>query len=516
MPPDAGAGGSGGRGHRGPARRLVPGGLRWRLSVCVAGVIVAALAVVFVAVYDGTGTQVRRQIDAELRDDGREFARALAAVPRPSAQRLRSVASRYVAGAPFSASSTLLFAQLPGGRAVANRPELLRPSAPDDNESPAEQAIENRLSARLLSSGDGYATLPAPDVGDLRVLKISERIRGGRVTVGVGEPLAPVARAQRGVAQAFILAGLVTLAGALVAAFAIGTRFSRPLRRMAAIATRVDSGDLSPRIHERPSDTDEMRVLAEAFNHMLDRLTDAFAGQRAFVADASHELRTPLTAIRGQLEVLASDPQPSGAEVERVTRIVAGEISRTTRLVDDLLLLASAEQTQFLRLEEIDLAPFVGELWDGMTLVAERRFELGEVPAGTLRADPDRLAQALRNLIANAIEHTRPRSGAIAMAVEALPGGHVRFTIDDDGPGISADQRERVFHRFHRTDVARDRATGGTGLGLAIVLAIAQAHDGRVSAGESPLGGARLTLELPGLAPVAAAPDPLRPPVSVP
>ena len=118
-------------------------------------------------------------------------------------------------------------------------------------------------------------------------------------------------------------------------------------------------------------------MLADAFNHMLDRLTDAFAGQRAFVADASHELRTPLTVIGGQLEVLAAQSNPSGEEVRRVERLVRAEIARMSRLVDDLLLLAKAEQTQFLRVEPIDLELYVQELWDGMSLLADRRFELG-------------------------------------------------------------------------------------------------------------------------------------------
>jgi signal transduction histidine kinase len=230
---------------------------------------------------------------------------------------------------------------------------------------------------------------------------------------------------------------------------------------------------------------------------MLDRLTEAFAGQRAFVADASHELRTPLTVIRGQLEVLAAQATPSEQEVRRVERLVQAEIARITRLVDDLLLLAKAEQTEFLRIEPIDLPDYVRGLWDGMSLLAMRRFELGPVPGGVLRADPDRLAQALRNLVANAIEHTADGEGLVRLRVEELRGGWIRFVVEDDGPGIDADQRERVFDRFHRTDAARDRASGGTGLGLAIVRAIAEAHGGRVVATAGSDGGARIELELP-------------------
>ncbi len=118
---------------------------------------------------------------------------------------------------------------------------------------------------------------------------------------------------------------------------------------MAEVAARVDAGDLYPRIHGVSGEAQELRVLADAFNHMLDRLTEAFAGQRAFVADASHELRTPLTVISGQLEVLAAQTAPSEPEVRRVERLVQAEIARITRLVDDLLLLAKAEQTEFLQ-----------------------------------------------------------------------------------------------------------------------------------------------------------------------
>jgi signal transduction histidine kinase len=237
---------------------------------------------------------------------------------------------------------------------------------------------------------------------------------------------------------------------------------------------------------------------------MLDRLTEAFAGQRAFVADASHELRTPLTVIRGQLEVLAAQERPSPAELRRVEGLVQAEIGRVSRLVDDLLLLVRSEQTEFLRLAPIELRPFVEELWDGMGLLADRRFELaGSVPEGVLDGDPDRLAQALRNLIGNAIEHTAPGVGIVRLRVETMRGGRLRLLVEDDGPGIPKEQRERVFDRFHRIDSARDRASGGTGLGLSIVRAIALAHGGDVSAGGSPEGGARIELVLPGFAPSA-------------
>jgi signal transduction histidine kinase len=487
------------------------GGLRWRLTAWVAIVMLLFAAVIFVAVYRGTGTELRHQIDRELAGDASEFAHNLELVERAaphgraSAHALSLAATRYVNDQPFGASSTLLFAVIPGAGTSTNQPELLGNAAPDNDETVREQAQENRLALGVLHARDGYSTLPFPDIGDLRLLKRRVVVGHSAMTIGVGEPLQAVSRAQHGIAGAFVLAGALALAAALLASYLIGARVSRPLRRMAAIAARVDAGELEPRIHEAGGPGNEVRVLADAFNHMLDRLSAAFAGQRAFVADASHELRTPLTVIRGQLEVLAAQPDPPIDEVRRVERLVQAEVSRITRLVDDLLLLAKSEERQFLHVQTIYLRPYVKDLWDGMSLTATRRFELSQIPDGMLQADPDRLAQALRNLVRNAIEHTSAPAGLVRLDVTSIERDCVRFVVADDGPGISPDQRELIFDRFHRTDTARDRASGGAGLGLAIVRAIALAHAGRVSAGERPGGGARIALELPGFLPVAAA-----------
>jgi signal transduction histidine kinase len=248
---------------------------------------------------------------------------------------------------------------------------------------------------------------------------------------------------------------------------------------------------------------------------MLDRLTGELKGQREFIADASHELRTPITVIRGQLEVLAAQEHPSSAEVRRAEQHVQHEITRMSRLIDDLLLLAQAEHTDFLRPEPIELRTFVQQLWDGISLTADRRFELGPVPEGILTADPDRLAQALRNLAQNAIGQTEEGSGLVALEVEQTGSGQIRFTVIDDGPGIPESERERVFERFHRTDPARSRSKGGAGLGLAIVQAIAEAHHGEVRAVAPRPGaaGARVELRLPGFRSVPVTPPPQRAPV---
>ena len=140
-----------------------------------------------------------------------------------------------------------------------------------------------------------------------------------------------------------------------------------------------------------------------------------------------------------------------------------------------------------------------------MTTSPQRRFELSEIPTVTVMVDPDRLAQALRNLIRNAIEHTAAPAGLIRLEVTQLPPRSIRFTVLDDGPGIEPEQTERVFERFHRTDRPRDRAAGGAGLGLAIAQAIAHAHGGRVRASTAPWGGAKLRLDVPRGRPAAPA-----------
>ncbi len=495
--------------------RLSSTGLRWRVAGMSALVILACLGIAFVAVYNGTGSQLRGQTDRQIASAAHSLTLALRDSHARSPSTLTSAASRYVSSRPFSSSSTLLFVTVPGAGTATNRPELFLAERPDNGESAARQAGENRLAARLRVARPGYSTLPLHDVGNLRLLvrAVALRLVGGRAlsaTIGVGQPLEPVSQAQRGVARAFVLAAVLAGLAALLGGYLVGSRASRPLRRIARIAERVDAGDLHPRIHSTPATPREVRVLADAFDHMLDRLTDAFASQREFVADASHELRTPLTVIRGQIEVLCENPNPSVQDVSRVERLLQAEVQRVDRLVEDLLLLAELEQTDLIQREWIDLRVLLAELRESTMLLGERRFSFDEAPDGALYADPNRLTQALRNLLTNAIKQTTPGDGRVQLRVERRPGNRVAFIVEDDGPGIPAEQHEHVFDRFHRIDPARDRASGGAGLGLAIVQAIAKAHDGSVQAGAASIGGARFELELPGLATSRVQPLPSR------
>jgi signal transduction histidine kinase len=137
----------------------------------------------------------------------------------------------------------------------------------------------------------------------------------------------------------------------------------------------------------------------------------------------------------------------------------------------------------------------VHDVFDAVSLTADRDFELGTVSDVSIEADPDRLAQVIHNLAQNAVAHT-PEGGLVRLSA-AANGRYVRFAVEDDGPGIPPDQRDRIFDRFHRTDISRARTTGGSGLGLAIARALVEAHGGRIRAGASPEGGARLEFDLP-------------------
>jgi len=476
-------------------RRLRPSGLRARLTVSIAAILVIAIGVTFLVIYRGTGSTLRSSVDRELREEIGAFASQGLGRAR-GADALAAAGRRYAASQAFGSSARLLILKLRDGRIATNDPELLGLSHDLDREDAETQDREKLQTKRLLAAPIGLSTISLEDIGAVRV--ISRPIeRGGRQAgvIRVGEPLAPVEQAQDGVAKAFFLAGSLTLLGALAAGYFVAARTADPLRRMARTAAAIDAGDLSHRIGAG-GPSEEIRTLSESFDHMLDRLDDAFARQREFVSDASHELRTPLTVIRGQLQVLARSDEVTAEDVRRVEALVSTEVDRMQRLVDDLLLLARTEEGGRLEREPVEVSRFLREQLESMQPIADRGIALGSVADGVVPGDPDALAQAIRNLVRNAVEHTRP-GGSVRLSAEAR-GARIEFAVEDDGPGIPAAERRRVFERFHR---ARPAPGGGSGLGLAIARAIVEAHGGEIWADETAGGGARVAFELPGFRP---------------
>jgi signal transduction histidine kinase len=310
-----------------------------------------------------------------------------------------------------------------------------------------------------------------------------------------GPSISPISDAQSDVEKTFLVVGGATLIAALLAGYLLAARTASPLRHFAQTASEIDAGDLTPRLHSGPGDAAELRILAEAFNNMLDRLDQAFARQRQFVSDASHELRSPLTAIRGQLEVLARQEQPSAQEVRRVETVALREMGRVERLVEDMLSLARLDEGVGPALQEVSAAGFLRELAQAR---ADGNEQLGDLVEGTIQLDPDLVAQVVRNLLDNA--HRYAGEGQVLLSARAT-GSSLVISVDDAGPGIPLEDRERVFDRFHRRDSARDRASGGSGLGLGIARAIVAAHGGRIWVDDSHLGGARVSFSLPHFSP---------------
>lgn len=284
-----------------------------------------------------------------------------------------------------------------------------------------------------------------------------------------------------------LVVGLVLLV-ALGIAWITAGRLLRPLRDVTETALTISHSDLSRRI---PVDSDdEVGHLASTFNDMLDRLEAAFAAQQAFIADAGHELRTPITVIMGQLELMGDDPE----ERRETMAVVDDELRRMTRIVEDLLLLAKAEQPDFVRPELVELSDYTTELLMKSRTLADRTWRLDAAAEGTARFDPQRVTQAVLNLTRNAVEHTDADT-EIGIGSAITEDGLVIW-VRDDGPGIAAEDQKRLFDRFARGSRAR-RTPGGAGLGLAIVKAVANAHGGTIGVQSVEGEGSRFELTLP-------------------
>ncbi len=236
----------------------------------------------------------------------------------------------------------------------------------------------------------------------------------------------------------------------------------------------------------------EIAPLVEAFNGLLGRLATAFDAQRSFVADAAHELRSPLTALKLQLGLLR-DSAPGPQQDEAIARLRGG-IDRAVRLVEQLLALARAEPGAAAADQPLDLAALAHQTVADLRPLAERAgvaLSLTAPDALPLAGDPQALRSALRNLTENALKY-----GARTVQVSALrgPAGAPLLRVDDDGPGIAPEQRERVFDRFQRGE---HDGVEGSGLGLAIVRAAARRHGAAVQLLTSPLGGVRAEMSWP-------------------
>jgi two-component system OmpR family sensor kinase len=396
--------------------------------------------------------------DAELRTDARAVAEQLAAGTPPAEVRRFELRVVDMSGVPVD-----------GGPPLPLRPDQTRALASGD----AFVVGDFRELRRWLA-------VPAvmPD-GSPRLVVVTSDLVGGAILLA-------------NAAVGFVLGALVVAAVVALAAWAATRAALRPVDRMRLAAAALPPGERLP----VPLAQDELRALAEEFNALLARRDEAVARLERFTGDAAHELRSPVAAIRAQAEVAVAHPDPE--LTDEVLRAVVDEATRLTTLLSDLLALARADAGQRPPAQPVDLVaaaqaaidragggPRCGRLDDPvLQLVAPTPAEVG--------ASPSEVALVLDNLISNARRYARS-----LVRISILPAGRVvRLLVEDDGPGIPAADRERIFDRFVRLS---PEAGGGAGLGLALVAALVHGRGGVVSAGATPTGGGRIEVRWPAV-----------------
>lgn len=478
----------------GPSRRRRLSAVA-RVALAVTLVLAVGVVALVLVGYGIVLNRLMTDIDANLLREADAYAAAVNSAPSTATASLADSSRNYLEarGRRPSSFAPVLIVRFPNGRVISN------------SEIALEKAPGNARNLNVYSSVRGFgnvtfegqtyrtATIPITDVS------------GG--TVGVFQaalPVGPVQEIAQQVGLTLALTGLaIVLAGAALSAF-VARGALAPLHDVAATATAVGRGSLSRRVEYR-GPNDDVGQMVGAFNGMLDQLEAAFGQQRRFVADASHELRTPLTIVRGHLDVLAASAGDELTADQRETlELVADELDRMSRLVEDLLALARLEAGPRREYQDVELCPLARDALERASSLGTRRFEYRTDGAPSwVRGDPDQLLQALLNLLSNAVAHTQ--EGGLISLVCRREGYRIIAEVADDGPGLRNEDLARVFDRFYRSPGPRPADTGGSGLGLAITKRLVELHGGSVRAANREFGGAVFTMDLPAAGPSAQA-----------
>ena len=374
----------------------------------------------------------------------------------------------------------------PGGKSIdALEDEILQIIGADGSVRAASEDAREKLGSTPLPVDDDPQTTT---VDGETVLVVSEDIERDQTLV-LAVSMEDDAETLATVATLLAIALPLLL---LLVAVTTWSVVGRALRPVELIREEVD-GITAERLHQRvpvPETADEIAALATTMNGMLDRLDAAATAQRRFVSDASHELRSPLATIRQHAELAQAHPDVTS--IGELAEVVSEEGLRLQGIVESLLLLARLDEGASTHDEAVDL--------DDIALGEVRRLRAAGIDvdgsgihAARVHGDPRLLGQLVRNLADNAVRHSRGR-----VAIGVTPSdGYVFVTIENDGTGVPAEERERIFERFVRLDEARSRDAGGSGLGLAIARGIAASGHGTLTVDDSRWGGARFVLTLP-------------------
>ncbi|NIH81331.1 sensor histidine kinase [Amycolatopsis viridis] len=453
-------------------------GVRTRTTLVAVTAVAAAIVVAGVVVVLLLGWSLDKSTTEDARSAGLQVVHEIA---REGA---RDLTGTDVAGSGDSASVLqVLGAQ---GQVVAADPALggqppLTPVRP----APGHEVVET---VALTVNGSS---------SDYRLVSTGVAGPGGPYTVVSARSLAPVTEALTRLSLLFAAAALPLLGiSALTVHRAVGSAL-RPVERMRRTVSEITTRDLERRV-DVPPGRDEVHRLAVTLNSMLDRLASAQGAQRRFVSDASHELRSPVNTISTALEVAEHHPEAMGGD--ELVGVVARETSRLRELVDDLLLLARTDDaTDNPHHGEVDLDDLARTEAERARSTVGLRVEIRTEPV-KVTGNAAQLRRAIRNLVDNAREHAASR----ITVRTGSDGATAVVEVGDDGPGVPAEDRERIFERFVRRDDSRHHNTSGTGgsagLGLAIVAGIAARHGGAAECGDSgdpACPGARFRIRLP-------------------
>ncbi len=445
-----------------------------RLRVALAFALTSAVALT------GLGAFVYLRVQDTLRDQTEQSLRTQTeALSTLSAeQRVRAV--RELTGLSFA---QVLSAE---GELVISSPQLTEVVEP----ATLDTGLDNRRTQPL----ERAVTLGDDDESEPALLLVR---RMGEQVVVVGRSLEPVEEALDGMRAQFLLGLPLGLLVASAVGYGVAGAALRPVDRMRRQAATISALDPQTRL-PLPVAHDEMYRLGTTLNAMLDRLDAAAARERDFVAEAGHELRTPLALLRIELD-LALDRRRSPAELLAALRSASEEVERLTGLAEDLLLLADSEDARVLEPVEIRVDGMLREVARRFSTLAEqgdRRIAVVVEQGTTVRGDPDRLGRAVGNLVHNAVLHG---DGKVTIRA-GVKDRCVEVSVEDEGPGVPLDLRERAFDGMSRAPGAR--ASRGHGLGLAIVRVIVEEHGGTVQIHGGRNGGpddgpSAVTIQLP-------------------
>ena len=495
-----------------------PRTLRTRLVVASLVLIAVVCAVIGTVTTLALRSHLYEQLDGQVKDSGKRLSAPMKPGgeddPEPTTDRItgfiRGPAQPKTVAAEVGVDGTLTRAAL--AKQASND------NGPFQRNSVVSLTDEQKAALAKVPTR-GLHTVDLPGLGEYRV----QYVHGG--DGGTYYVALPTESVTSTISTLIIVEVSVTGAGLVAAAIAgsvlIGVA-TRPLRRVAATATRVSelplhTGEvnLSERVPDSETDPHtEVGQVGAALNRMLDHVHAALHARqrsetrvRQFVADASHELRTPLASIRGYAELTRRGREQVGPDTRHALGRIESEAGRMSLLVEDLLLLARLDAGRPLQFEQTDLVPLVVDTISDARAAGQDhnwRLDLPDEPA-LVSADAARLQQVLVNLLGNARTHTPP--GTTVTARVQRRGTWLCVDVEDNGQGIPAELLPHVFERFARGDSARSRATGSTGLGLAIVQAVATAHSGAVTVDSVP-GRTVFTVHLPALPSEPLPPEP--------